>query len=259
MEADQLPTGVFGVNMCRRQWAPKERGIPLGKIKTPVNSGYYCGREGKHLDSDYILAQTVQTRELVRLGLRTALRRPESCLMTWNEVNDVTVEKFCDSAFVDQEIVSDTFVAQLCRYYLHGRTCNACLRFRQSPIKIRRIEELIHATSVESESRPIIIVERERAPAQMLSLDRGSELRNSSPSRRKTLRSEFLICPRSEGTVALFSPPEIIIYEILMDFALAALEAHRSMHAKVAAILFMIFPSLGAFLRYPQFSRLARL
>ncbi|GFS37813.1 hypothetical protein TNIN_479631 [Trichonephila inaurata madagascariensis] len=73
------------------------------------------------------------------------------------------------------------------------------------------------------------------------------------------LRSEFLICPRSEGTVALFSPPEIIIYEILMDFALAALEAHRSMHAKVAAILFMIFPSLGAFLRYPQFSRLARL
>ncbi|GFW47129.1 hypothetical protein TNCV_55821 [Trichonephila clavipes] len=50
----------------------------------------------------------------------------------FHEVSDVTNEKFFDPAFVDQETARDTFVAQLCRYYVHGRTCNACLQFRHT-------------------------------------------------------------------------------------------------------------------------------
>ncbi|GFW67744.1 hypothetical protein TNCV_3870751 [Trichonephila clavipes] len=40
----------------------------------------------------------------------------------FREVDDVTAEKFCDPAFVDQENARDTFVAPPCRYHLHGHT-----------------------------------------------------------------------------------------------------------------------------------------
>ncbi|GFT51994.1 hypothetical protein TNCV_2058431 [Trichonephila clavipes] len=76
------------------------------------------------------------------LGLRTALRRPGSCLVTWNErfhkVDVVTADKFCDPSFADQETMHDTFVAQLCHYHLHGLICNArlhtCTTYVKSPI-----------------------------------------------------------------------------------------------------------------------------
>ncbi|GFS82434.1 hypothetical protein TNCV_815691 [Trichonephila clavipes] len=41
----------------------------------------------------------------------------------FHEVDDITTEKFCDPAFVDQETGHDTFVDQLCRYHLHSRRC----------------------------------------------------------------------------------------------------------------------------------------
>ncbi|GFS76532.1 hypothetical protein TNCV_1621431 [Trichonephila clavipes] len=44
---------------------------------------------------------------------------------------DVTIEKFCDPAFVDQETAIDTFVAQLCRFPMHYRSCNACVYFEE--------------------------------------------------------------------------------------------------------------------------------
>ncbi|GFX92471.1 hypothetical protein TNCV_1707471 [Trichonephila clavipes] len=47
----------------------------------------------------------------------------------FHEVEDVTTEKLCAPAFVDQEIAWDRFVAQLCRYHLHGYECNAHLLF----------------------------------------------------------------------------------------------------------------------------------
>ncbi|GFT03789.1 hypothetical protein TNCV_3608171 [Trichonephila clavipes] len=50
------------------------------------------------------------------LGLRTALRQPVSCLVTWNEsisvVDDVTAEKFSDPLFVAQEAARHTFLVQ---------------------------------------------------------------------------------------------------------------------------------------------------
>ncbi|GFY02857.1 hypothetical protein TNCV_3507371 [Trichonephila clavipes] len=44
--------------------------------------------------------------------------------LRFHEDDNVTPETFCYSAFVDQETARDTFVAQLCRYHLHGRTIN---------------------------------------------------------------------------------------------------------------------------------------
>ncbi|GFW74489.1 hypothetical protein TNCV_2413881 [Trichonephila clavipes] len=50
----------------------------------------------------------------------------------FHEVDDVTAETFCDTAFFYQESTRDTFVIQLCHYHLNGRTCNACRHFQNT-------------------------------------------------------------------------------------------------------------------------------
>ncbi|GFT16800.1 hypothetical protein TNCV_1334041 [Trichonephila clavipes] len=59
------------------------------------------------------------------------------------KVDDVTAEKLCDPAFVDQETVRDTIVAQLCRYHLHGRAYNICLLYpRTGNLSTKTSEQL---------------------------------------------------------------------------------------------------------------------
>ena len=82
---------------------------------------------------DSCLSATIFKMLSYRLGLRTVLRWPASCLVRWNIpvllIWRYKHWKILGSGIHDQETARDSMELQLCCYHLHGRTRNACLLF----------------------------------------------------------------------------------------------------------------------------------